>query len=52
MFADQVKQQVQRPFKGLQINFQRIGRDIEILRDGIELLAIDTNVNCELGLHQ
>ncbi|OIQ69533.1 hypothetical protein GALL_488620 [mine drainage metagenome] len=40
LLADQVQQQVHRAFKGLQKDFQRIGRNVQILRHGKQRLAI------------
>ncbi|WP_353806432.1 RAQPRD family integrative conjugative element protein [Methylobacillus sp.] len=51
MLADQVQQQVQRALERVQIDFKRIRRDIEILRNGIQLFAIDPDIECELRHH-
>ena len=40
LLADQVEQQVQRAFKGVQKDFQRVGRDVEILRQGKQRFAV------------
>jgi hypothetical protein len=35
LLADQVQQQVQRAFEGLQEDLQRVGRDVQVLRHGL-----------------
>ena len=40
LLADQVQQQVQRPFEGFEEDLQRIGRDVQVLRQGEQRLAV------------
>jgi hypothetical protein len=40
LLADQVEQQVQRPFEGLQKDLQRVGRDVQVLRHAEQRLAV------------
>ena len=42
LLANQVQQQIQRAFKGLQKNLQRIRRDVQILRHGKQRLAVES----------
>src|SRR5256885_17078970 len=40
LLAVQVQQQVQRPFEGFEEDLQRIGRDVQVLRQGEQRLAV------------
>ena len=46
VLADQVQQQIQRPLKGFQHQFQRIRRDVQILRQFQHRLAVDAGQRC------
>ncbi len=46
VLADQVQQQIQRPLEGFQHQFQRIRRDVQILREFQHRLAMDTGQRC------
>ena len=50
LLADEVQQQVQRAFKGFKKNLQRVGRDVQVMRQLEERLAVQAR-QCHL-VHQ
>jgi len=47
LLADQVEQQIQRPFEGFEEDLERIGRDVQVLRELEQRLAVQA---CERDL--
>ena len=50
LLADQVQQQVQRPFEGFEEDFQRIGRDVQVVRQRKQRLAVQAR-QCDVVDH-
>jgi hypothetical protein len=47
--ADEVQQQVKRPFERFEEHLERLGRDVQVLRQLRERLAIDARERLRLG---
>ena len=52
LLADQVEQQIEGSFEGLQENLERLGRDVEVLRHLEQRLAVDAGHRRTCGLRE